>query len=626
MNAERPLAGSALQRLAMTALTRHCEAAREQGWPDLWPELDEQLAAARDEPEPGDEALVRLADRLGLTDAELLAAALCLASDADPHFARLVAQAQEPVGASRPLVGLACALFAQAGLAPQVLAGGQAVQSGLLVLGDEPRALPERSLAVPLAVGAALAGEFAPPAGVSRISPPLVDFTAAQRARLASEAGWLAAEPGTARAFFLRTPSRREALAGAGLLAAQFGLVPVLLAAEDAARHAVWLMAAGALPCIELAPSPGETKRLPSLGFHAGPVVCLLGLEGSVESGVSQREWAVPLPDESERAGLWQTAGLPPDAASLAARSYRQGAGRIAELAEQARNAAPEGAIAWRDVSHAVRRGRTALDGMAHSIVAEIGREELVLPSDALADLDLLLARILNRSDLADGLGAAIRPRYGPGVRALFAGEPGTGKTLAAHWLSGQTGLPLYRVDLASLTSKWIGETEKNLSAVLDAAQHADVILFFDEADALFGKRTDVSDANDRHANAQTNYLLQRIEDFEGIVILATNVRDNMDAAFARRLDMILQFPMPDPAARFALWRGHLGEGHDLGEHELGALAVGVELTGGHIRNVVLGAAVRARLAGRAIAMLDLLAALEDEYGKLGRAPPVVAT
>jgi len=625
MNAELPLAGSGLQRLAMLTLERHCEAARQDAWPELWPALDDEVRARRSEPLSEDEALVRLADRLGLSDAEVLTAALCLASDADPHLARLVGQAQEPLGASRPLVGLATMLFAQTGLTPQVLAGGRAVQSGLLVLGDEPRALPERSLTVPLAVGTALAGEFAPPAAVTPVSGQPVDFTASQRERLSGEAGWLDADPGQPRVFVLRTPSRREALASTDELAAHLGRIPVLLTADEIARHAVWLLAAGALPCLELSLSPGEARRLPPFGFYAGPVLCLLGREGSIESGVPQREWTVPLPDEAERAGLWQAAGLPAESASLAARSYRQGAGRIAELSEQTRNASADGAVDWRGLSEAVRRGRNALDGMAHAIVADVERDELVLPPDALADLDLLLARILNRSDLADGLGAAIRPRYGPGVRALFAGEPGTGKTLAAHWLSGQTGLPLYRVDLASLTSKWIGETEKNLSTVLDAAQHADVILFFDEADSLFGKRTDVSDAHDRHANAQTNYLLQRIEDFEGIVILATNVRDNMDAAFARRLDMILQFPMPDPAARFALWRGHLGDGHALSEDQLGAVAVGVELTGGHIRNVVLGAAVRARLAGRGIEMPDLLAALADEYGKLGRAPPVVA-
>ena len=167
----------------------------------------------------------------------------------------------------------------------------------------------------------------------------------------------------------------------------------------------------------------------------------------------------MPLPGEAERAALWQAAGLDPGAASLAARSYRQGAGRIAELAEQARNARGDEAIGWTDVSAAVRQGRNALDSLAHKIHAVVARDELVLPPEALAHLDLLLARILNRGDLAEGLGAAIRSRYGPGVRALFAGDPGTGKTLAAHWLAVQTGLPLYRVDLAALTSTCIGET-----------------------------------------------------------------------------------------------------------------------------------------------------------------------
>nr|WP_166180941.1 ATP-binding protein [Altererythrobacter segetis] len=623
MNMERPATRAGLRQLAMQVLEHHCAAA-QVSWDDL--ELGERVAAWRGDP-PGDEVrLARLSERLGLTDGELLVAALCLSSDWDPHFARQVARAQEPIGSSRPLVGLACALFGSLGLTPATLAGGNGARSGLLVLGDEPMALPERSLSIGLAVAAALAGELFPPAGVTTLAAQAVEFTATQLERMATEAEWLAASVSAPNAFVLRTPSRREALASAKQIGENLGLAPVVLAPEDLARHAVWLMAADALPCVELALGPGEARRLPALGAYDGPVVCLLGLEGLIECGIPQREWTVPLPDEGERASLWHAAGLAEDAAALAARSYRQGAGRIAELAEQARNLGRVEGFGWECLSEAVRRGRSMLDGMAHKIHATILRDELVLPPDALADLDMLLGRIVNRGNLADGLGAATRTRYGAGVRALFAGDPGTGKTLAAHWLSTQTGLPLYRVDLAAMTSKWIGETEKNLSAVLDAAQHSDVILLFDEADALFGKRTDVNDAHDRHANAQTNYLLQRIEDFDGVVILATNVRDNMDAAFARRLDLILQFPMPDSAARFALWRGHLGHGHRLNENELGALAVSVELTGGHIRNVVLAAAVRARLAGRPIGLADVLEALEDEYGKLGRTAPTVAT
>jgi hypothetical protein len=436
MNAERPPEPAGLRRLAMRALERHCEAAIERTWPEFDPELEERAAALRSDPPPEDAALAALAERLGLSDGEVLAAALCLAAEWDPHFARLVARAQDPIGSSRPLVGLACSLFASLGLTPAALAGGRGVQSGLFILGDEPRALPERSLAIGLPVSAALADAFTLPPGVTSLPNQGVEFAEAQLARLAADGVWLGEGREANRALVLRTPSRREAHAAIARIAGEVGRVPVLLAAEDIARHAVWLMAAGAMPCVALALGPGEARQLPPLGAYGGPLVCLLGLEGVVECGVPQREWTVPLPTEADRAKLWRAAGLDADSASLAARSYRQGAGRIAELAEQARHASGTEAIGWDGISGAVRLGRNALDSMAHKIHAVVERDELVLPAAALADLDLLLARILNRGDLAEGLGAAIRSRYGPGVRALFAGDPGTGKTLAAHWLA----------------------------------------------------------------------------------------------------------------------------------------------------------------------------------------------
>jgi SpoVK/Ycf46/Vps4 family AAA+-type ATPase len=242
-----------------------------------------------------------------------------------------------------------------------------------------------------------------------------------------------------------------------------------------------------------------------------------------------------------------------------------------------------------------------------------------VLPADLASALDRLRDRILMRNGLARGLGPTLAARYKPGVRALFSGESGTGKTLAAHWLATEAGLPLYRVDLSAMTSKWIGETEKNISALLDTAEHGDVLLFFDEADSLFGSRTDVSDSHDRYANAQTNFLLQRIEDYTGVAILATNSRDRFDAAFARRLDMVLEFPLPDSAARRQLWDRHLGRDHAVPDEWLDAIAGSVDLAGGHIRNVVLAAAARARVGERPIEGRDLAAAIGEEYAKLGR-------
>jgi SpoVK/Ycf46/Vps4 family AAA+-type ATPase len=231
--------------------------------------------------------------------------------------------------------------------------------------------------------------------------------------------------------------------------------------------------------------------------------------------------------------------------------------------------------------------------------------------------------RCRSRDGLADGLGPSTSTRYRPGVRALFVGPSGTGKTLAAGWLATRLGLPLYRVDLAAVTSKYIGETEKNLAQLLARAEHAEVLLLFDEADSLFAKRTEVREANDRFANAQTNYLLQRLETFDGITILTSNSRARFDSAFARRLDVIVEFPPPGPEEQRALWQSHLGGQHALSQRDLNRLAAAADLCGGNIRNLVLAAAVAARAAGRPIQYSDIAEALAGEFRKLNRqAPP----
>jgi SpoVK/Ycf46/Vps4 family AAA+-type ATPase len=188
--------------------------------------------------------------------------------------------------------------------------------------------------------------------------------------------------------------------------------------------------------------------------------------------------------------------------------------------------------------------------------------------------------------------------------------------------LATRLGLPLYRVDLASVTSKYIGETEKNLARLMARAEHAEIVLLFDEADSLFARRTDVREANDRFANAQTNYLLQRIESFDGIAILTANSRARFDSAFARRLDAVIEFPLPGPEERRALWESHLGVGHELRVADLNQLSVAADVCGGNIRNVVIGAAVLAQSMGRAITFADVAEALAQEYRKLGRQMP----
>jgi SpoVK/Ycf46/Vps4 family AAA+-type ATPase len=177
-------------------------------------------------------------------------------------------------------------------------------------------------------------------------------------------------------------------------------------------------------------------------------------------------------------------------------------------------------------------------------------------------------------------------------------------------------------VDLSAISSKYIGETEKNLSQLLSRAEENEIVLLFDEADSLFGKRTEVREAHDRFANAQTNFLLQRLDNYDGIVLLTSNSRARFDSAFARRLDIILEFPFPGPEERRALWLAHLGEAHTLTSAEINQISVAADLSGGQIRNAVLAAAIHASSHGGAIGLTDITAGLLVEYRKLGRQLP----
>jgi SpoVK/Ycf46/Vps4 family AAA+-type ATPase len=208
----------------------------------------------------------------------------------------------------------------------------------------------------------------------------------------------------------------------------------------------------------------------------------------------------------------------------------------------------------------------------------------------------------------------------GKGVAALFAGASGTGKTMAAEVMAHELGLDLYRIDLASVVSKYIGETEKNLDRIFTAAETSNAILFFDEADALFGKRSEVRDSHDRYANLEISYLLQKMEQYDGITILATNLRQNLDEAFVRRLAFHVHFPFPDEADRLRIWRGIWPAAAPLGaDVELDFLARQFKLSGGNIKNVALAASFLAAADGGHISMAHLFHATRREYQKMGK-------
>jgi SpoVK/Ycf46/Vps4 family AAA+-type ATPase len=246
-----------------------------------------------------------------------------------------------------------------------------------------------------------------------------------------------------------------------------------------------------------------------------------------------------------------------------------------------------------------------------------------VLPPDRLAQLHEAVSRLELQGQVFDEWGF-LRERTGArGVRLLFTGPPGTGKTLSAEVLANNLKVDLLVVDLSRVVSKWIGETEKNLSAVFDAAERGKAALFFDEADALFGKRTEVIDAHDRYANLETAYLLTRLEQFEGLAILATNFRQNIDAAFLRRLEFVIDFQEPDREERVALWRCHLPldapMAKDVNLYELASL---YGLVGGVIRNAAVAAGLLAARDGVPIDRRHFVHAIRREYAKAGRSFP----
>jgi AAA+ superfamily predicted ATPase len=247
---------------------------------------------------------------------------------------------------------------------------------------------------------------------------------------------------------------------------------------------------------------------------------------------------------------------------------------------------------------------------------------DIVLPEVNKRPLAELRTRIRNHAFVHGAMGLGEHMRQGRGVTALFVGGSGTGKTFAAQVLASEQQIDLYRIDLASLVSKWVGETEKNLSRIFADAERANCMLFFDEADAMFGQRGEIKEARDRWANLEVNYLLQRIEDYSGVVILATNLRQNIDDAFLRRIHVVVDFPMPDAGSRRGIWQRMLpGEQHSaVSDEDLDEISERFALSGGSIRNIVFDACFRA-LAGpdRRVTAQHLVSSTAREYQKILR-------
>ena len=326
-------------------------------------------------------------------------------------------------------------------------------------------------------------------------------------------------------------------------------------------------------------------------------------------------EIAKPTPVEQRR--LWGEA-LGKDAepeAGLLAGQFNLGQAAIRMIAARVGAGADRDAKLW---SAVLEETRPVLDALAQPIVPKAGWDDIELPERERAQLAEIAAQVRNRTAVYDDWEFRARLSRGLGISVLFAGDSGTGKTMAAEALAHELGLLLYRIDLSGVVSKFIGETEKNLRRLFDAAEDGGAILLFDEADALFGKRSEVKDSHDRYANIEINYLLQRMEAYSGVAILTTNMKAALDQAFVRRLRFIVNFPFPGAAQRAAIWRKAFPAAVDIGALDFERLAR-LNLTGGSIHNIALNAAFAAVAAGGAPTMPIALAAARAEFLKLDK-------
>ena len=336
----------------------------------------------------------------------------------------------------------------------------------------------------------------------------------------------------------------------------------------------------------------------------------------------------LPIPDYAHRCSLWRhfldRAGIAPDAdLSLLAGQFLLTAGQIRDAVSTVQdNVARKGSPAGPADLFAAARSHSSpgLSGLARKITPRFRWDDIVLPQDQLAILREIVSSVRERPLVMDAWGVGRKLASSNGVTILFAGPPGTGKTMAAEVIASELGLDLYKIDLSTIVSKYIGETEKNLERIFGEAQSSNAILFFDEADAIFGKRSEVKDAHDRYANIEVSYLLQRMEAYDGVTILATNLRANLDEAFTRRLQFAVDFPFPEEEYRLRIWQTlfppDVPRQPDL---DFSLLARRFKLAGGNIRNIIVGAAFLAAADGGSVTMDHLLHGTRREMQKMGR-------
>lgn len=579
--------------------------------------------------------LRELAATFGLSPLDVDLLLVALAADLDPRFEQFFGYLNDDVTRRRPSVAVALALCGE----PLTAADGRArlltgplITGCLLAVEDPDRPLPGRALRVPDRVVGHLLGDDTP-------EPGLAAVLAGQQAVSWGDAGPLTrALNAGVRLAYLREPATGsgrvlagEALRSAGFeavlldltrLAAERDPLPLAQAAVREARLRGAGLVAGPLAAVSDHPALLEA-------LHAEPQPVLLVGDAAWDPTWTTRPPLlvdVPVSTSAERSDLWRAAlgplnGLDVAAATSAFRLRPEQVARAAGSAQIQATLAADGRITASHLGAGARaENGSALDRLARRVEPVVGWDDLVLPEAVLLALQEVALRAKHREKVLGDW--AMRPGAGRGhgVAALFAGDSGTGKTMSAEVVAQDLGLDLYVVDLATVVDKYVGETEKNLERIFTAAAGVNGVLLFDEADAVFGRRSEVKDAHDRYANIESAYLLQRMETFDGLAILATNLRANIDEAFTRRLDVVVDFPLPDASHRSVLWDRCLGRAlRRAADLDLAFLGKAFELAGGAIRSAAVTAAYLAADDGGTVTMRHLVTAVQREYRKLGR-------
>jgi len=418
-----------------------------------------------------------------------------------------------------------------------------------------------------------------------------------------------------------------------GAIARELGLGLLEVTPSSVADDERWRLvgplatALNALPVIVLDLAPQETVEVRHLSACTLPYGIVAGKPGGVSGDGVERAITISLemPDANMRRRHWQQACDAEKLENLDAisRRFRLTAGNIHRAAHLARSYAAlnrHEVITVADAQRATRSlNRQTLDALAAGLSVSGEWDQLAVGEDTRRELDNLMSRCRHRENLQ----AQVGTHANAGVRALFSGPSGTGKTLAARLLASTLQMDLYRVDLAAVVNKYIGETEKTLNLVLSRAEELDVILLLDEGDALLTQRTGVQSSNDRYANLETNFLLQRLESFDGILLVTTNAAERIDTAFQRRMDIVINFSPPTPPERWAIWQLHLPTTHTVDFSLLEEVATRCAMTGGQIKNAALHASLLALEDGGIVTSTMIEAAIEREYRKAGGVCPL---